>query len=75
MGECGGRTIAREVDSVGQQLLIGADRGAEGRHQDILLLCDGISAPSHSLCVFKLFWLTDKAIVNVNNFRANVLIL
>ena len=55
MGECDGRTIAREVDNVGQQVLIGADRGTEGRHQDIFVLCDGICVPSHSWGVFKLF--------------------
>ena len=55
MGECNGRTIAREVDNVGQQVLIGADRGTEGRHQDIFVLCGGICVPSHSWGVFKLF--------------------
>ena len=55
MGECDGRTIAREVNNVGQQVLVGADRGAEARHQDIFVLCDGICVPSNVWGAFKLF--------------------
>ena len=49
------RTIACEVNKVGQQLVIGADNGAVGGHREIFVLYDGIHAPSHSLGVFMPF--------------------
>ena len=49
------RTIACEVNKVGQQLVIGADNGAVGGHREIFVLYDGIHVPSHSLGVFMPF--------------------
>ena len=37
-------TIAREVDSIGQQLVVRADHGAEVASRAIFVLCEGVGA-------------------------------